>query len=177
MPLPRVSAESGHSDPSCQIPVSFTMLMRFMWNCCKPHDVCNETMSRLRLLQYMQQAVDAAGHGSVTCTRCVSESIQVSSLRSHSTTFYCFSVQSVENFDKIWTEQRPFDSPCSTPTDPSAALAFEGFTYIAPSFIHSSLANLQQAKEVAAVAAAQCADYVQRCSKSVDECSGCSIVH
>eukprot|EP00775_Hariotina_reticulata_P010697 gene10697-10854_t len=50
---------------------------------------------------------------------------------------------SVENFDKIWTEQRPVDSPCGTPTDPEAAAAFEGFTYIAPSFIHSSMAQLQ----------------------------------
>lgn len=60
------------------------------------------------------------------------------------------SLQSVENFDKIWTEQRPVDSPCGTPTDPSAAAAFEGFTYTAPSFIHSSMAAMQQAKDAAA---------------------------
>jgi hypothetical protein len=52
----------------------------------------------------------------------------------------------VENFDKIWTEQRPVDSPCGTPTDPEAAAAFEGFTYIAPSFINSSMAQLQLAR-------------------------------
>lgn len=48
-------------------------------------------------------------------------------------------VQSVENFDKIWTEQRPVDSPCGTPTDPAYAGAFEGFTYVAPSFMASSM--------------------------------------
>ncbi|WIA23180.1 hypothetical protein OEZ85_001507 [Tetradesmus obliquus] len=46
---------------------------------------------------------------------------------------------SVENFDKIWTEQRPVDSPCGTPTDPAYAGAFEGFTYVAPSFMASSI--------------------------------------
>uniref|UniRef100_A0A383WMG2 AGC-kinase C-terminal domain-containing protein n=1 Tax=Tetradesmus obliquus TaxID=3088 RepID=A0A383WMG2_TETOB len=46
---------------------------------------------------------------------------------------------SVENFDKIWTEQRPVDSPCGTPTDPAYAGAFEGFTYVAPSFMASSM--------------------------------------
>jgi hypothetical protein len=55
-------------------------------------------------------------------------------------------VQSVENFDKIWTEQRPVDSPCGTPTDPSYAGAFEGFTYIAPSFMASSMEALAAAK-------------------------------
>eukprot|EP00878_Enallax_costatus_P016535 GHUV01017348.1.p1 GENE.GHUV01017348.1~~GHUV01017348.1.p1 ORF type:complete len:478 (+),score=209.34 GHUV01017348.1:238-1671(+) len=84
---------------------------------------------------------------------------------------------SVENFDKIWTDQRPVDSPCGTPTDPSAADAFQGSTYIAPSFLNSSMAALQQAKEAAAVATAQCAEYVEKCSKSVEKCSGCSIVH
>jgi hypothetical protein len=55
----------------------------------------------------------------------------------------------VENFDKVWTEQRPVDSPCGTPTDPSAAHAFAGFTYVAPSFVTSSMAALalqQQAR-------------------------------
>lgn len=64
--------------------------------------------------------------------------------------FVALLLQSVENFDKIWTEQRPVDSPCGTPTDPLAAAAFEGFTYIAPSFINSSMAALQLAKEAAA---------------------------
>jgi hypothetical protein len=50
--------------------------------------------------------------------------------------------QSVENFDKIWTEQHPIDSPCGTPTDPAAADAFAGFTYVAPSFVTSHMAAL-----------------------------------
>ncbi len=50
---------------------------------------------------------------------------------------------SVENFDKIWTDLRPEDSPCGTPTDPALAhSAFEGFTYIAPSFLPEAMAQL-----------------------------------
>jgi p70 ribosomal S6 kinase len=52
------------------------------------------------------------------------------------------SVCSVENFDKIWTDQKPVDSPCGTPTDPELLKAFEGFTYIAPSFLTSALAGM-----------------------------------
>jgi p70 ribosomal S6 kinase len=65
-------------------------------------------------------------------------------------------LQSVENFDKIWTDQPPLDSPCGTPTDPSAADAFTGFTYVAPSFVTSSMAALalkQQQQADAASAA------------------------
>ncbi|KAF8056117.1 ATPK2 [Scenedesmus sp. PABB004] len=62
--------------------------------------------------------------------------------------------QSVENFDKMWTEQRPVDSPCGTPTDPAAAGAFEGFTYVAPSFVHSHMAALAAAKAGAGAATA-----------------------
>lgn len=63
-------------------------------------------------------------------------------------------LQSVENFDKIWTEQHPIDSPCGTPTDPAAADAFAGFTYVAPSFVTSSMAALalKQLKDAAAAA-------------------------
>ena len=46
---------------------------------------------------------------------------------------------SVENFDKMWTEQRPEDSPCGTPTDPAFGTAFEGFTYVSPSFLTASM--------------------------------------
>lgn len=42
------------------------------------------------------------------------------------------SVLSVENFDKIWTDQPPEDSPCGTPT---ADEVFHGFSYVAPSFL------------------------------------------
>lgn len=43
-------------------------------------------------------------------------------------------VLSVENFDKIWTDQPAEDSPCGTPT---GSEAFNGFTYVAPSFFTS----------------------------------------
>lgn len=49
---------------------------------------------------------------------------------------------SVENFDKIWTEQRPEDSPCGTPTDPTFSAAFEGFSYVAPSFLATAVAKM-----------------------------------
>lgn len=43
-------------------------------------------------------------------------------------------VDSVENFDKIWTDITPHDSPCSTPRCGSAAAQelFRGFSYVAP---------------------------------------------
>jgi hypothetical protein len=47
---------------------------------------------------------------------------------------------SVENFDALWTAQRPEDSPCGTPTDPKLRDAFEGFTYVAPSFLAAHVA-------------------------------------
>jgi hypothetical protein len=53
---------------------------------------------------------------------------------------------SVENFDKMWTEQRPEDSPCGTPTNPGFATAFEGFTYVSPSFMAASMAALAAAR-------------------------------
>lgn len=48
---------------------------------------------------------------------------------------------SVENFDKIWTDQRVEDSPCGTPkmsalvSDPTAI--FQGFTFTSPSYLLS----------------------------------------
>lgn len=42
---------------------------------------------------------------------------------------------SVENFDKIWTEQPPEDSPCGTPSSPGPEMLFPGFSYIEPSFL------------------------------------------
>jgi hypothetical protein len=65
--------------------------------------------------------------------------------------------QSVENFDKVWTEQKPVDSPCGTPTDPAAADAFAGFTYVAPSFVASSMAALALSQQQRAAAAASVA--------------------
>ncbi|GBF95208.1 serine threonine kinase [Raphidocelis subcapitata] len=53
---------------------------------------------------------------------------------------------SVENFDKMWTEQNPEDSPCGTPTDPGFATAFEGFTYVSPSFMAASMAAITAAR-------------------------------
>ncbi|GIL85509.1 hypothetical protein Vretimale_13370 [Volvox reticuliferus] len=53
----------------------------------------------------------------------------------------------VANFDKIWTEQPPVDSPCGTPTVASLG-KFEGFTYVEPSF----LAGEQAAASVAHLA-------------------------
>ncbi|KIZ00434.1 hypothetical protein MNEG_7534 [Monoraphidium neglectum] len=59
---------------------------------------------------------------------------------------------SVENFDKVWTEQRPVDSPCGSPCNPAHAGAFEGFTYVAPSFLATS--RMEAALAAAAAAAA-----------------------
>ncbi|KAL6753068.1 kinase-like domain-containing protein [Haematococcus lacustris] len=46
----------------------------------------------------------------------------------------------VNNFDKLWTDQPAEDSPCGTP---SAAHhdAFQGYTYVAPSFLSESAAK------------------------------------
>lgn len=42
-------------------------------------------------------------------------------------------VDSVENFDKIWTDLKPIDSPCGTPRAGSDDLRFAGFSYCASS--------------------------------------------
>lgn len=34
-----------------------------------------------------------------------------------------------ENFDKIWTDLPPEDSPCATPDHPSVLNAFKDFSY------------------------------------------------
>ncbi|CAL5223372.1 g5877 [Coccomyxa viridis] len=48
-------------------------------------------------------------------------------------------VDSVENFDKLWTDMAPEDSPCNTP--PATDLdTFQGFTYCAPSYMESMAA-------------------------------------
>ena len=52
--------------------------------------------------------------------------------------------ESVENFDKIWTDLPPQDSPCATPTKDHACNEhneFEGFTYCAPSFLAEAMAT------------------------------------
>ncbi|KAI8465027.1 MAG: kinase-like domain-containing protein [Monoraphidium minutum] len=64
---------------------------------------------------------------------------------------------SVENFDALWTGQAPEDSPCGTPTDPSLAAAFEGFTYVAPSFLAGAMAALAAGGGAAGAAAAAAA--------------------
>ena len=50
----------------------------------------------------------------------------------------------VSNFDKLWTDRTPEDSPCSTPvlspfadSTRTADDEFRGFTYVAPSFLDS----------------------------------------
>eukprot|EP00195_Chlamydomonas_chlamydogama_P010294 CAMPEP_0202892906 /NCGR_PEP_ID=MMETSP1392-20130828/2583_1 /ASSEMBLY_ACC=CAM_ASM_000868 /TAXON_ID=225041 /ORGANISM="Chlamydomonas chlamydogama, Strain SAG 11-48b" /LENGTH=513 /DNA_ID=CAMNT_0049577039 /DNA_START=243 /DNA_END=1784 /DNA_ORIENTATION=- len=50
----------------------------------------------------------------------------------------------VGNFDKIWTDQPPEDSPCSTPTA-AAAAAFQGFTYTEPSFLEQVMESRRAA--------------------------------
>lgn len=42
-------------------------------------------------------------------------------------------VNSVENFDKMWTEQSPTDSPASTPTNLDSM--FHGYTYTTPNML------------------------------------------
>jgi p70 ribosomal S6 kinase len=44
-------------------------------------------------------------------------------------------VSSVENFDKMWTDQAPLDSPCGTPQRTSPEDMFHGYSYVAPSLI------------------------------------------
>lgn len=53
----------------------------------------------------------------------------------------------MENFDRVWTDQAPEDSPCSSPVKGRASMSggpgsniFDGFTYSAPSL----LANMSQ---------------------------------
>lgn len=44
-------------------------------------------------------------------------------------------VSSVENFDKMWTDQAPLDSPCGTPQRTSPEDMFHGYSYVAPSLM------------------------------------------
>ena len=48
---------------------------------------------------------------------------------------------SVENFDKIWTDQAAVDSPPGSPGREAALVhpIFEGFTYVAPSFLSETV--------------------------------------
>lgn len=57
---------------------------------------------------------------------------------------------SIENFDKIWTDQPAEDSPCGTPRSHEHSL-FKGFTYVQPSFIARALAAAQQQQPASAV--------------------------
>ncbi|PRW45661.1 serine threonine- kinase 2 19-like isoform A [Chlorella sorokiniana] len=46
------------------------------------------------------------------------------------------SIESIDNFDKIWTDLPPTDSPCATPRESSLQdHMFENFTYCAESFL------------------------------------------
>jgi p70 ribosomal S6 kinase len=49
---------------------------------------------------------------------------------------------SVENFDKIWTDQPAEDSPCGTPTAQAEAM-FKGFTYVSPSILMGSQEDMK----------------------------------
>lgn len=51
-------------------------------------------------------------------------------------------VDSVENFDKIWTDLKPVDSPCGTPRAGKDDDRFAGFSYCEPSFAEE-LGNLR----------------------------------
>ncbi|PSC73894.1 Serine threonine-kinase 2 19 [Micractinium conductrix] len=51
------------------------------------------------------------------------------------------SAESIENFDKIWTDLPPTDSPCVTPREASLQdHMFEGFTYCSESFLAAAAA-------------------------------------
>lgn len=49
---------------------------------------------------------------------------------------------SVENFDKIWTDQPAEDSPCGSPIAQQVS-HFQGFTYVSPSFLLSTVAAVK----------------------------------
>ncbi|KAI3425001.1 hypothetical protein D9Q98_008382 [Chlorella vulgaris] len=50
--------------------------------------------------------------------------------------------ESIENFDKIWTDLPPTDSPCVTPREASLQdHMFEGFTYCSESFLAAAAAE------------------------------------
>ena len=58
-------------------------------------------------------------------------------------------IDSVENFDKIWTDLPVQDSPCTTPVESRSAedhSAFEGFTYCAPSMLAQAMASRNNAQ-------------------------------
>lgn len=44
-------------------------------------------------------------------------------------------IDSVENFDKIWTDLAPLDSPAGTPDTTNFGSHFEGFSWAAPNFL------------------------------------------
>mmetsp|Transcript_17961 Transcript_17961/g.54072 ORF Transcript_17961/g.54072 Transcript_17961/m.54072 type:complete len:422 (+) Transcript_17961:776-2041(+) len=54
-------------------------------------------------------------------------------------------IECVENFDKLWTDRTPEDSPVGTPTTTPFGNSFRGFTYVAPSFLNSPPASPAQA--------------------------------
>lgn len=50
-------------------------------------------------------------------------------------------IDCVQNFDKLWTDRTPEDSPVGSPSSIPMGNSFRGFTYVAPSFLSSALAN------------------------------------
>jgi p70 ribosomal S6 kinase len=56
---------------------------------------------------------------------------------------------SVENFDRMWTDLAPEDSPAGTPRDAGGAAAglFPGFSYVAPTSVDGALAKARAAAE------------------------------
>ncbi|KAG1661087.1 hypothetical protein FOA52_012076 [Chlamydomonas sp. UWO 241] len=67
---------------------------------------------------------------------------------------------SVENFDKLWTDQPAVDSPCGSPPAPDAvgAKLFQGFTYVEPNFLESIMAAEAAEEERRRTAAVPIAD-------------------
>ena len=55
---------------------------------------------------------------------------------------------SVENFDKMWTDLAPEDSPCGTPRDAEGGAAglFPGFSYVAPPSVEAAVAKARAEK-------------------------------
>jgi len=62
--------------------------------------------------------------------------------------------QSIENFDKIWTDLPPEDSPCATPDHPGLLDAFKNFSYYGREMIMHHQPDSPAAPEVRSLPAA-----------------------
>mmetsp|Transcript_14126 Transcript_14126/g.34838 ORF Transcript_14126/g.34838 Transcript_14126/m.34838 type:complete len:551 (-) Transcript_14126:1063-2715(-) len=83
----------------------------------------------------------------------------------------------IKNFDKLWTDQKPEESPCGTPTGaglqngtPTSSGCtkedpFKGFTYVAPCFMENGImAAMSGAAAAAATASAVCSAAAAPCA-------------